>query len=52
VYKFSREFIFANLVLRIFPGFIFAKQTRYGIKQKSYGPKMNENFMRKKTFAN
>jgi len=34
-YKFSR-------------GFFFAKQTRYGVKQKSNGLKMNENFMRKR----
>jgi len=43
VYKFLR-----SQKTCISRGFIFAKQTRYGIKQKSIGPKINENFTRKR----
>jgi len=59
VYKLLRGFIFTSSkdlhFVRIYfrelrlskyfaRGFIFAKQTRYGIKQESNGPKMNGNF--------
>jgi len=47
IYFCKLKFFFANLVFIQ----IFVKQTRYGIKQKSIGPKMNENFMRKRNIA-
>ena len=41
--KISRGFIFRKLFYYLF----IAKQTRYVIKQKSNGHKINSNFMRK-----
>jgi len=43
--------IFASSKNLHFAKFIFTKQTRYGNKQKSNGPKMNENFTRKRKFT-
>jgi len=48
----SRGLIFANFVFYKFSrGFIFTKQTKYSIKQKLNGPKINESFMRKRTIT-